>query len=82
MVSSPQHLANMGSAAATDEKPLKTGLLDSRFDYEDITPTIGREYHDVDIVKDLMQGPDADELLRDLGITSETAPPPPSLLRR
>ncbi|KAH7304355.1 hypothetical protein BKA65DRAFT_521379 [Rhexocercosporidium sp. MPI-PUGE-AT-0058] len=47
----------------------KTGRLDKTFPYEDITPVIGREYSQINIVHDLLEAPDADDLLRDLGIT-------------
>lgn len=51
-------------------QPLKlTGALE-KFKYEDATPVIGREY-DLNIVDDLMNAPNADELLRELAITSE-----------
>jgi hypothetical protein len=36
---------------------------------------IGTEFHNVDIVDDLMNAPNADELLRDLAITSSHFPP-------
>lgn len=52
-------------------KPLKlTGALD-RFTYEDTTPTIGREFPSVNIVDDLFNAENADELIRDLAITSK-----------
>ncbi|KAL2075131.1 hypothetical protein VTL71DRAFT_73 [Oculimacula yallundae] len=47
----------------------KTGVLDSAFEFEDVTPTIGREYPKTRIVEDLLQAEDADELIRDLAIT-------------
>lgn len=57
-------------------KPLKlSGALD-KFSFEDTTPVIGREFHNVNIVDDLLNSPDADELLRDLAITSEIVPLP------
>lgn len=51
-------------------KPLtKSGVLDE-FKWEDATPVIGREYPTVNIVDDLLNASNADELLRDLAITS------------
>lgn len=51
-------------------KPLRTkGLLD-QYESFDTTPTIGREYPTIDL-KQLLQAPNADELIRDLAITSE-----------
>lgn len=52
-------------------KPLNpSGKLDE-FKWEDATPVIGREYPTVNIVDDLMNASNADELLRDLAITSK-----------
>ncbi|KAK3074043.1 hypothetical protein LTR53_003822, partial [Teratosphaeriaceae sp. CCFEE 6253] len=49
-------------------QPLKlSGALD-KFEHEDVTPVIGREYPHVDIVNDLLKADNADELLRDLAI--------------
>jgi hypothetical protein len=51
-------------------QPLRpSGKLDE-FKWEDATPVIGREYPTVNIVDDLMNASNADELLRDLAITS------------
>lgn len=50
-------------------KPLKsTGSLD-KFDSIDITPVIGTEYTQANLV-DLLQGPDSAAQLRDLAIKS------------
>lgn len=63
-------------SAASEEtpsypEPLKlSGALD-QFSFEDTTPVIGREFLNVNIVDDLLNGPDADERLRDLAITSK-----------
>ncbi|TLD09754.1 Alpha-ketoglutarate-dependent sulfonate dioxygenase [Venturia nashicola] len=38
--------------------------------YEETTPLIGREYFEVDIVKDILDSEDADARIRDLAITS------------
>lgn len=56
----------------------KTGALDANFKFEEVTPVIGREYPTTNIVDDLLNGQNADELLRDLAITSEC---PPELLQ-
>jgi hypothetical protein len=51
--------------------PLRpSGKLDE-FQWEDATPVIGREYPTVNIVDDLINASNADELLRDLAITSK-----------
>jgi hypothetical protein len=54
--------------------PLKlSGALD-KFSFEDTTPSIGREFHNVNIVDDLLNAPNTDELVRDLAITSRKFP--------
>ena len=51
--------------------PLKlSGALD-KFSFEDTTPAIGREFHNVNIVDDLLNDANSDELIRDLAITSK-----------
>jgi hypothetical protein len=49
-----------------------SGALDS-FHFEESTPTIGREYFNVDIVKDILEAENEDALVRDLAITSESS---------
>ena len=52
-----------------NRSPLKlSGALD-KYEYEEVTPVIGREFPTVNIVDDLIDAPNADELLRDLAIT-------------
>lgn len=52
-------------------EPLKlSGALEKAVSFEDLTPTIGREFPTVNIVNDLFNAENADELLRDLAITS------------
>ena len=56
----------------THKTPLKlSGILD-QFKSFDVTPVIGREYHDVNL-KEWLEASNSDELLRDLAITSESA---------
>ncbi|KAF1850371.1 taurine catabolism dioxygenase [Cucurbitaria berberidis CBS 394.84] len=47
----------------------KSGALDAKFEYEEATPVIGREYPKVNIVDDILNASNADELIRDLAIT-------------
>ena len=55
------------------KEPLKlSGALD-KFESFDVTPVIGREFANVDLVE-WLNAPDSDELLRDLAITSEITP--------
>ena len=56
-------------------EPLKkSGALDAAFEFDDVTPTIGREYLTAQIVEDILNAPNADNLLRDLAITSQYLP--------
>ena len=56
-------------------EPLKkSGALDAAFEFDDVTPTIGREYLRAQIVEDILNAPNADDLLRDLAITSQCFP--------
>ena len=52
-------------------QPLKLSGALNEFKWEDATPVIGREFPTVNIVDDLMNASNADELLRDLAITSK-----------
>jgi hypothetical protein len=55
-------------------KPLQpSGALD-KFTFEESTPVIGREYPKVNLVDDIINAPNADELIRDLAITSASHP--------
>lgn len=56
---------------ASPEPLKKSGALDDKFAWEDATPVIGREYPTLNIVDDLLNAPNADELVRDLAITSK-----------
>ncbi|TKA80480.1 hypothetical protein B0A55_02311 [Friedmanniomyces simplex] len=57
-----------GNGYNTTRDPLKlSGALD-RFEHEDTTPVIGREYPRANIVDDLLSAGNADELVRDLAI--------------
>ncbi|KAF2998493.1 hypothetical protein E8E13_003319 [Curvularia kusanoi] len=47
----------------------KSGVLDENFKFEEATPVIGREYPTVNIVDDILNAPNADDLIRDLAIT-------------
>lgn len=70
----PIHSSPSDEQKPTYPEPLKlSGALD-QFSYEDTTPVIGREFHNVNIVDDLLKSPNADELLRDLAITSGLTP--------
>jgi hypothetical protein len=53
--------------------PLKQSGALEQFSYEETTPVIGREFLDVNIVDDFLNASNADELIRDLAITSMLA---------
>lgn len=57
---------------AEHRKPLQPSGALEKFKYEDTTPEIGREFLNVNIVDDLLNTPNADEVLRDLAITSKS----------
>ena len=68
------HSDHQATQISTQNYPkplLLTGALDG-FKHEDLTPVIGREYADVNLVDDIINAKNADELLRDLAITSES----------
>ncbi|KAK4244319.1 hypothetical protein C7999DRAFT_44001 [Corynascus novoguineensis] len=50
------------------KEPLKLGGALDHLEHFDVTPVIGREYVNVDLVE-LLRAPNSDELLRDLAIT-------------
>ena len=52
------------------EPLLLSGALD-KFNHEELTPVIGREYPGVNLVDDIINAKNSDELIRDLAITSE-----------
>ncbi|MCJ1353871.1 MAG: hypothetical protein MMC33_003858 [Icmadophila ericetorum] len=64
------------SYSSTLKKPLKLqGLLD-RYKSFDVTPVIGKEFQDVDLVE-WLKAPNSDELLRELAVTSGSMSTPP-----
>ena len=68
----PDKGANATKSRNTE--PLKkSGALDAAFEFDDVTPTIGREIT-AQIVEDILKAPNADDLLRDLAITSKCSP--------
>ncbi|KIV86011.1 hypothetical protein PV11_01654 [Exophiala sideris] len=68
--SPPDGFTDDATTKSRNNGPLKkSGVLDSAFEFEDVTPVIGREYPTTNIVDDLLESSNADELLRDLAIT-------------
>lgn len=67
-----QRIVPFSVEASKYPEPLAlSGALD-RFKYEESTPAIGREYSDVNLVDDIINAKNADELIRDLAITSKS----------
>lgn len=54
-------------------QPLKQSGALEQFKFEETTPVIGREFLNVNIVDDILNASNADELIRDLAITSTSA---------
>lgn len=70
----PSHNGKVVTPESAYPAPLKnTGTLDG-FAFEETTPVIGREFPSVNIVDDILNSPNADDLLRDLAITSTSGP--------
>lgn len=59
-------------AKSSYREPLKPSGALEQFAWEDATPVIGREFPTLNIVDDLLNATNADELLRDLAITSKS----------
>ena len=62
-----------GTTQSTSLKrqPLKkTGIIDE-FKFLESTPSLGREYPTLNIADDILKAPNADELIRDMAITSK-----------
>lgn len=55
---------------SSSKQPLKYGGSLDHFESTDVTPVIGTEYPTANLI-DLINAPNADELLRDLAIKSE-----------
>lgn len=64
----------LGSATSEHREPLKlSGVLD-QYEHFDVTPVIGREFPNANL-KEWLEAPNSDELLRDLAITSKIGLP-------
>lgn len=63
------HVDGSTTSYATNGPMKPTGALD-KYESFDLTPVIGREFPDANLV-DWLQSPNADELLRELAYTSK-----------
>lgn len=61
------------ATSSAHREPLKpTGALE-KFEHFDVTPAIGREFPTINL-KELLESPDSDELLKELAVTSMSRP--------
>jgi hypothetical protein len=51
--------------------PLKYGGTLDKFSFEETTPLLGREYINVNLANDVLKAENADDMIRDLAITSK-----------
>ena len=56
----------------SSRKPVELSGAIEHLRFEDLTPAIGREYYDVNIVDDLMNAGDSDDRLRDLALAGKS----------
>ncbi|KAI0154602.1 taurine dioxygenase family protein [Xylariaceae sp. FL1272] len=62
-------MSSLPTSGTSNPEPLRaSGALDN-FAYADLTPSIGREFPEVNLLDDIINVPNADQLTRDLGIT-------------
>lgn len=66
----PQSSNELPDLLTGHREPLKLSGALNKFEQFDVTPTIGREYANVDLAE-WIQADNSDELLRDLAITGE-----------
>ncbi len=59
--------------AKTSQYLVSTGSLDG-FVSDDLTPVIGTEFPETNIVDDILNAPNADQRIRDLAIKSRKSP--------
>lgn len=69
-VSNTESIPSHSGKTKSLPKPLKSSGALARFDWEDVTPVIGREFPTINLVDDILQAANSDELLRDLAIES------------
>lgn len=68
----PIHTKSVNSS--THREPLQLGSVLEGYESFDVTPVIGREFPKADLVE-WLEAPNADELIRDLAITSSWSLP-------
>lgn len=63
---------NAGIFRQSSRKPVELSGAIEHLRSEDLTPAIGREYYDVNIVDDLMNAENSDDRLRDLALAGKS----------
>ena len=71
---STETLPSLPGKAKSYPKPLKSSGSLAEFEWEDVTPVIGREFPTINLVNDILHAANSDELVRDLAIESEFTP--------
>lgn len=69
-VSNTDSVSSLPGKTKSFPKPLKSSGALAEFDWEDVTPVIGREFPSVNLVDDILHAANSDQLLRDLAIES------------
>lgn len=72
-VSNTETLPSCSGKANSYPKPLKSSGALAKFEWEDVTPVLGREFPTVNLVDDILHAANSDELIRDLAIDSAFA---------
>lgn len=73
-VSNTETVPSLSWKTRTYPKPLKSSGALAKFEWEDVTPVIGREFPTINLVDDVLHAANSDELVRDLAIDSAFAP--------
>lgn len=71
-LSNTETLASLPGKPKSYPKPLKSSGALAKFEWEDVTPVIGREFPKLNLVNDILHAANSDELVRDLAIDSES----------
>lgn len=71
-LSNTETLPSLPEKLISYPKPLKSSGALAKFEWEDVTPVIGREFPKVNLVNDILHAANSDELVRDLAIDSES----------
>lgn len=64
-------ITSLSLKETTRVAPLELGTSLNDVEYEDVTPVIGREFYNLNIVDDILNHPDADARIRDVAILSQ-----------